>query len=209
MKTIAIIASMILLIVVFSGCIDETATLSNTSAKCAANTTCENDTVNIAPAGKELATHGDFESQESKECWKFFGGPTAQPSSSAIAHGGSRAMAITNKDSNESYWIQKSECLVPIVEGKSYELSGWIITEKADVGDIGGANLEIEFVDSVDAVKALKTKSTSSVKIAKDGAWTQVSAKEIAVAGSKFARVKLIISGTGTATFDDVKIVEQ
>lgn len=207
MKTTAIIVSMILAIVILSGCVDNTAPVSNTS--CAENQSCGNES-NVPPAGTELETHGDFETQESKECWKFYpGDPSSEPQASAIAYEGSRAMAITNTETNESYWTYKQECLVPVVDGKTYELTTWIKADKADIGDIGGVNVVLEFLDDQEANKPIKTKLSTSVKIAKEGVWTQVSAKELAPAGSKFAQVKLVISGTGTATFDAVKITEQ
>jgi len=164
----------------------------------------ESSTASTNTETETLSLQGDFEGQISSDCWGFVGSPQQNRGITPDAHGGTHAVFIQNMQANSSYWTTEPACYVPAEGKKDYTFSAWIKTEKEDIGDMGAAYLKIEFLNSTIADEPLKTESSDNVKAVKEGEWTQVKVEKKSPEGTVYVVIKLVMSGTGVAKFDDL-----
>jgi len=110
-------------------------------------------------------------------------------------YGGTHSVKITSTDTNgKARWLTDRN--IPVTPGTSYSFNAYIKTS----GLSKTAHMAVTFWDS--SLKYIPGGGTN--QISGTAAWTLVSGKVTAPPGAAYARVELLIDGSGTVWFDDV-----
>ncbi|MEN6400808.1 MAG: hypothetical protein ABFD94_02585 [Armatimonadia bacterium] len=128
-----------------------------------------------------------------------------------IKHDGAQSARVTipvdQTDRTGIYLTQQ----VPIIEGLSYQLEGWVKTQGVKAAVLGGmsatgADLIIEFADKQGNWMASGDYAGGTFG---DKDWRRVVGKSVqAPIGAGYAVIFLSMRATGTAWFDDIKLTE-